>query len=84
MHKIIISGIFWLACGLLFTIWSTTYEIGSLLQPGPGLYPLVLGPLLIPLSLISYLDALKSLLLLCRKRHILSHMVYGKRFLILS
>ncbi len=46
-----ISSIFWLAMGILLTIWAISYPIGSFSQPGPGLYPLVLGILLIFLSL---------------------------------
>lgn len=48
----LISGIFWLVLGLLISIWSTKYKIGSLVQPGPGFLPLALGLLLIFLSLI--------------------------------
>jgi hypothetical protein len=51
MHKAIFTGVFWLAIGLFLAICSTSYEIGSLLQPGPGSYPLLLGLLLIALSL---------------------------------
>ena len=48
----LISGLFWLGIGLLLSIWSTRYQIGSLIQPGPGFLPLALGLLLILLSLI--------------------------------
>jgi putative tricarboxylic transport membrane protein len=51
MHKAIFTGVFWLAIGLFLSICSSNYEIGSLLQPGPGSYPLLLGLLLIALSL---------------------------------
>jgi hypothetical protein len=51
MYKSIFIGVFWLAIGLLLAICSTSYEIGSPLQPGPGSYPLLLGLLLIVLSL---------------------------------
>ncbi len=46
------SGLFWLCLGLLFSLWSACYKIGSLLEPGPGFLPLILGFLLIFLSLI--------------------------------
>ena len=48
----LISVIFWLVVGLLLSLWSTRYQIGSLAQPGPGFYPLGLGVLLIFFSLI--------------------------------
>ncbi len=48
----LISGIFWLVVGLVFTIWSTRYQIGSMVRPGPGLLPLGLGIFLIFLSLV--------------------------------
>lgn len=56
----LISGIFWLVIGLLLSIWSTRYKIGSLLNPGPGFLPLVLGFLLILFSLILLGQARKS------------------------
>lgn len=46
------SGIFWLFVGILFSIWATTYHIGSVTQPGAGFLPLILGILLILFSLI--------------------------------
>ncbi len=48
----LISGLFWLLIGLLLTLWSLTYQIGSLTQPGPGYLPLALGILLLLLSVI--------------------------------
>ncbi|OGP62440.1 MAG: hypothetical protein A2169_07550 [Deltaproteobacteria bacterium RBG_13_47_9] len=56
----LISGIFWLVIGLLFTIWSTHYQIGNLMRPGSGLLPLGLGILLILLSLIFLLGQAKK------------------------
>jgi len=57
----LISGLFWLAVGLILSIWSTRYQIGSLVQPGPGFLPLALGILLILLSLIVIFAARKPL-----------------------
>lgn len=51
-RKDLISGIFWLVLGILFTFWSSSYQIGSFAEPGPGLLPLMLGILLILFSLI--------------------------------
>jgi len=48
----IVSGIFWLCFGLLFSIWSTSYHIGRITQPGPGFLPLILGVLVILFSLV--------------------------------
>lgn len=58
----LISGIFWLSLGILFSIWSTYYKVGSLTQPGPGFLPLVLGVLLIFISLILLGQAWKAYL----------------------
>lgn len=55
----LISGIFWLAIGLL-TLWSTHYHVGNMVSPGPGLLPLILGILLILLSLVLLRQAKKS------------------------
>ncbi len=51
-HKDLIGGLFWFGMGLLLSFWATLYQIGSLIQPGPGFLPLVLGLLLILLSFI--------------------------------
>lgn len=56
----LISGIFWVAIGILLSLWSTRYEFGSIIQPGPGLFPLVLGILLIILSIILLGQGIKS------------------------
>ena len=45
-------GIFWLLVGLVFSAWSMTYPVGRLRQPGPGLFPFLLGLLLILFALI--------------------------------
>ena len=55
-----ISGIFWIAIGILLTLWSTRYEFGSIIQLGPGFLPLTLGILLIFLSVILLGQAFKS------------------------
>ena len=51
-HKDVIGGLFWLGVGLLLSLWATRYSIGSLILPGPGSLPLVLGLILILLSII--------------------------------
>ena len=55
-----ISGIFWIAIGILLTLWSTRYEFGSIIQLGPGFLPLTLGILLIFLSILLLGQAFKS------------------------
>jgi len=59
----LISGVFWLGIGLLLSIWSASYPIGSLIQPGPGFLPLALGLLLILLSLVLLARAITSSLI---------------------
>ena len=46
--------------GLLLSVWSTRYPIGTLTQPGPGFFPLGLGLLLTLLSINLLLQARKS------------------------
>jgi hypothetical protein len=55
-----IGVIFWLAVGLLLSLWSLSYNIGTLSQPGPGFYPLGLGILLIFFSLILLGQGIRS------------------------
>ena len=59
-RKDLISGIFWLVVGILFTCWSSSYQIGNFGEPGPGLLPLLLGILLICFSLILVAGGLKA------------------------
>jgi putative tricarboxylic transport membrane protein len=51
------SGIFWLCFGLLLSFWSTCYQIGSVVQPGAGFLPLILGILMILLSILLLVKA---------------------------
>jgi len=55
-----ISVIFWFAVGLLLSLWSLSYNIGTLTQPGPGFYPLGLGILLILFSLTLLVQGIRS------------------------
>jgi putative tricarboxylic transport membrane protein len=55
-----IGVIFWLAVGLLLSLWSLSYSIGTLTQPGPGFYPLGLGVLLIFFPLILLGQGIRS------------------------
>lgn len=59
-YKDLISGVFWLSLGILFSIWSTSYHIGSITQPGPGFLPFLLGILTILLSLVILGQAWKA------------------------
>jgi putative tricarboxylic transport membrane protein len=56
----LISVIFWLAVGLVLSLWSLTYNIGTFTHPGPGFYPLGLGILLIFFSLILLGQGMRS------------------------
>jgi putative tricarboxylic transport membrane protein len=56
----LISVIFWLGVGVLLSLWSLSYNIGTPTQPGPGFYPLGLGILLIFFSLILLGQTIRS------------------------
>ena len=58
--KDLIGGLFWLGIGLLLSIWSMSYPVGTLTQPGPGFLALALGILLTLLSLIVLVRAIAS------------------------
>lgn len=45
-----ISGIFWVLCGILIVLTARTYSFGSFREPGGGLYPALLGILLVVLG----------------------------------
>lgn len=60
MRSDLVSGLFWLGIGLLLSIWSWTYQIGTLTQPGPGFLPLALGALVTLFSLVLIGSTLKS------------------------
>ncbi len=59
-HRDLMSGLFWLAVGILLTVLSTSYTVGNIVEPGPGFLPLILGILIIFLSLIVLIGARKS------------------------
>ena len=56
----LLGGIFWLAIGLLLTVWSSTYSFGEVNKPGPGFFPFCLGVLLILLATILLAKAHKA------------------------
>ena len=56
----ITSSLFWLIVGLILTIWSATYSLGELAQPGTGFLPLGLGILLLIFSIVLLLRALRQ------------------------
>jgi hypothetical protein len=51
---------FWFLIGGVLAGWSTKYPVGSIAKPGPGLYPLGLGLLLMFLSLVLHAQELKA------------------------
>ena len=55
----ITSGLFWLLIGLVLTVWSATYPIGSVTQPGTGFLPLGLGILLLIFSAVLLIRAFR-------------------------
>jgi putative tricarboxylic transport membrane protein len=61
MSKDLISGLFWLAIALFFSIESFIYlKLGTLSQPGPGFFPFWGGVVLGLLSLVHLLKTLKN------------------------
>ena len=56
----ITSSLFWMGVGLILTIWSLTYPLGSLAQPGSGFLPLGLGILLLIFSAVLLMRALRQ------------------------
>ncbi len=48
----ILGALFWLGIGILLTVWSTHYDLGTVTEPGPAFLPIGLGALLILLSLV--------------------------------
>ena len=60
-HSDVASGLFWLAFGIMLTIWAANYPLGSVTNPKPGFFPLLLGLLLILLSSILLLKPRKPL-----------------------
>ncbi len=55
----ITSSLFWLIVGLVLTVWSATYPLGNLAQPGTGFLPLGLGILLLIFSVVLLIKALR-------------------------
>ena len=55
----ITSSLFWMIVGLILTVWSATYPIGSLAQPGTGFLPLGLGILFLIFSTVLLIRALR-------------------------
>ena len=61
-HRDMASGLFWFVIGLGLSIWTlTSYEIGSLTQPGTGYLPLALSIILLLLSLILLVGQMKKI-----------------------
>ena len=58
-HSDVVSGLFWLALGIILTIWAAKYPLGGITNPRPGFFPLLLGLLLIFLSSTLLLKARK-------------------------
>ena len=58
-RKEITSSLFWMLIGLTLTVWSATYPLGNLAQPGTGFLPLGLGILLLIFSTVLLIRAFK-------------------------
>lgn len=48
--KDFLAGLAFVVFGLFFAVLAATYEVGTLVQMGPGYYPLVLGVILVVLG----------------------------------
>lgn len=48
----ILAGSIFMAFGLFFAVTSTTYEVGTPFQMGPGFFPLLLGGVLVLLGIL--------------------------------
>ena len=59
-HVSAISTGFWFLIGGALAGWSLKYPVGGIAKPGPGLYPLGLGLLLMFLSLVLLAQDLKA------------------------
>ena len=55
----ITSSLFWMGVGLILTIWSSTYPLGNLAQPGSGFLPFGIGILLLIFSTVLLVRALR-------------------------
>jgi|MudIll2142460700_1097286.scaffolds.fasta_scaffold746764_1 putative tricarboxylic transport membrane protein len=55
----LISSAFFALCGLLIITGSLGMSIGRLGEPGPGFLPLIVGALLVLLSLVLFVNALR-------------------------
>ena len=61
MSRDLISGLFWLAVAIFFSIEGFTHlKLGTLHQPGPGFFPFWGGVVLGLLSLVLLLNSLKN------------------------
>jgi putative tricarboxylic transport membrane protein len=61
MSRDLISGLFWLAIAIFFSIEGLTHlKLGTLHQPGPGFFPFWGGVVLGLLSLVLLLNSLKN------------------------
>lgn len=52
------SGLLFVIVGLIFAIWSTTYDVGTASNMGPGYFPLILGLILVILGLLNVLKSM--------------------------
>jgi putative tricarboxylic transport membrane protein len=55
----LISSVFFFLCGLLILAGSLNMAIGRLGEPGPGFLPLIVGALLVLMSLVLFVTALR-------------------------
>jgi putative tricarboxylic transport membrane protein len=68
MQRDFLSGLFWLFLGIALCISSSTYEVGTLTEPKTGFMPLALGLVLIALSFVVVIGAIRLRKEALRKR----------------
>jgi putative tricarboxylic transport membrane protein len=54
---ILITGSFWTVLGIAYLLYALRYDRGTSAQPGPGLYPILVGALLITVAIGTLVSA---------------------------
>jgi putative tricarboxylic transport membrane protein len=54
---ILVTGSFWTALGIAYLLYALRYDLGTPAQPGPGLYPILVGAFLTVVAIGTLLSA---------------------------
>ena len=60
LRKEVVSGLFLLLAGIGYLLYSSTYSLDTLNNPGPGVFPLFVGGVLILLIVCQMVKAVKA------------------------